>query len=113
MGEAALGAEPLGVVAGGDQQRTGRVRTHSVAGHQPGGGLGDERLDQRVDLVDLDIEALDASGSCRGDLGGAERVTAAVRTQGGGSRNQPGVGRETGGAPQRAEVVQGGGDMHV
>jgi hypothetical protein len=41
MGPGRLGAEPLGVVAGGDQQGRRGVDADAVQGNQPGGGRHD------------------------------------------------------------------------
>ncbi len=56
MGEGRLVLQALRVVPGGDQEGRGHVGAHAVDGDELGGGLGDEGLQDPVDLVDLFFE---------------------------------------------------------
>jgi hypothetical protein len=55
-----LGAEPPGVVAGGDEEQRGGVRADPVQGEQPGGAGGDEGDDKLVEALELAVEELRA-----------------------------------------------------
>jgi hypothetical protein len=61
-GEGRLGAQPLGVVAGGDQQLPGGVDPDPGQGDQCGGDRGDQFLELGVELGELGLELLPASG---------------------------------------------------
>ena len=52
--------EPLGIVAGGDQQGCCGVRTDTEQGQQVRCGGGDKGLDLLIQSRDLDIQGLDA-----------------------------------------------------
>src|ERR1035441_8798629 len=56
-----LGAEPLGVVPGGDQEQRGGVRADAVQGHQAGGVPGDQGHDERIEADDLAVQELGAA----------------------------------------------------
>jgi hypothetical protein len=65
MREGSLGAQPLGVVAGGDQQLPGGVDPDPRQGQQGGGGRGDQRPELAVELVEFGLELLPAPGQVR------------------------------------------------
>jgi hypothetical protein len=52
LGEGGFVLESLGVVAGGDQEGGGHVGAHAVDGIELGSSLGDEDLEQPVDLLE-------------------------------------------------------------
>ena len=60
--EGCLPAEPLGVVAGGDEQLCGGDRADAVGGHQGVVGVGDDRADLGLEDVGLVVEELVALG---------------------------------------------------
>ena len=60
--EGGFGAEPLGVVAGGDQQLAGGVDPDPGQGQQGRSNSGDQRLELAVELVELGLEVLPAPG---------------------------------------------------
>ena len=62
VGEGGLGAQPLGVVAGGDQQLPGGVDPDPGQGDQGGRDRGDQVLELGVELVELGLELLPAAG---------------------------------------------------
>jgi hypothetical protein len=71
MREGGFGAQPLGVVAGGDQQLASGLDSHPGEGDQGGSGRGDQRLQLGVELVELGLELLPAAGQGpQGGLGG-------------------------------------------
>ena len=71
VGEGGFGAEPLGVVAGGDQQLAGGVDPDPGQGEQGGRGRGDQRSEVVVELVEFALELLPAAGEgAQGGLGG-------------------------------------------
>jgi hypothetical protein len=73
VGPRGFGAEPVGVVAGGHQQRGGSVDADAVQLEQLGCGLGDELGEQRVEallfLVEGDHAPSQHSGGCLGRIG--------------------------------------------
>ena len=82
VGERGLAVEAFGVVAGGDEQRAGRLRPETVTDHQLGGRDIDQRDQDRVEVIELRVERVDPPGQvaqrelggpCRGGgVGGAE-----------------------------------------
>ncbi len=48
-----FGAQALGVVTGGHEEHSGRVRANTVEGEQPRGMRPDEGDDELVEAVDL------------------------------------------------------------
>ena len=54
-------AEPVGVVAGGDEELAGGVVADAVHGDERGGDVVEDRLDVPVEFSDLDARGL-ASG---------------------------------------------------
>jgi hypothetical protein len=54
--------QPLGVVAGGDQQLPGGVDPDPGQGHQGGRGRGDQRLELEVEPIEFGLELLPAAG---------------------------------------------------
>jgi hypothetical protein len=65
VGEGGLGAEPLGVVTGGDQQLPGGVDPDPRQGQQGGRGRGDQFLELTVELVEFAFKAGPAGGRLR------------------------------------------------
>ena len=75
--EGGLGADPVGVVAGGDEQQGGGVDPDTVEGEQRRGGRGDEgdELAMEAGAVGVDVEHTAAEGlHCQ--LGGIEHGVA-------------------------------------
>src|SRR5690606_41149719 len=67
--------EPLGVVAGGDEQAAGDVGAHAEGGDQGGGDAGHERVEVGVEVADVVAELLVAAGQrAQRDLGRVDRV---------------------------------------
>ena len=62
MRERCFAVEPVGVVAGGDEQGGGGLGADAVAGDERGGGGGHEGTEDGVDACDLGVEGLDAAG---------------------------------------------------
>jgi hypothetical protein len=71
VGEGGFGAEPLGVVAGGDQQLAGGVDPDPRQREQGGRDRGDKFLELGVELVEFALEVLPAPG--QGPQGGLGR----------------------------------------
>ena len=65
-----LGAEPVGVVPGGDEQQGGGVGADAVEGEQARGAGGDEGDDELVQAAELAVEELGAPA----ELAERERV---------------------------------------
>ena len=67
--------EPVGVVAGGDEELSGGVGADAVQSDEVRGGRGDERFELFVEVVDLGGELLVAAGDLpqRG-LGGLDGI---------------------------------------
>jgi hypothetical protein len=65
LGEGRLATQPLGVVAGGDQQLAGGVDPDPGQRDQGGGGRGDQDLELVVELGELGLELLPAAGQVR------------------------------------------------
>jgi hypothetical protein len=80
MREGSLGAEPLGVVAGGDQQLPRGVDADAGEGDQARGGRGDQFLELGVELVEFGLELLPAPG--QGPQGGLVAAVGLVRGPG-------------------------------
>jgi hypothetical protein len=62
VGEGGFGAEPLGIVAGGDQQLAGGVDPDPGQGEQGGGDGGDQGLQLAIEVVELALELLPTPG---------------------------------------------------
>jgi hypothetical protein len=93
-GEGRLGVQSVGVLSGGDQQLAGDVGPDAGAGRQVGVDRGDQRADERVEVVDLLAQGGVAAGQrAQRGLGGLLRVADAggIRAQSGASGDQPGV----------------------
>ena len=60
MREGGLATQPLGVVAGGDQQLPGGVDPHPRQGDQGGGDRTDQRLELEVEPIEFGLEVLPA-----------------------------------------------------
>ena len=58
--EGGLATQPLGIVAGGDQQLPGGVDPDPGQGDQGGRGRADQRLELEVQLVEFGLELLPA-----------------------------------------------------
>ena len=88
---------PSGVVAGCRRRRPATCwqrRSRPFAGQQVGGGGGDERLVQRVDVSDLGVEGLTTPRQMpQCDLVGSQHVVAAIRSQRCGLGDQRGGGK--------------------
>jgi hypothetical protein len=73
MREGGLATQPLGVVAGGDQQLPGGVDPHPRQGDQGGGDRTDQRLELEVEPIEFGLELLPApSQGPQGGLGGGD-----------------------------------------
>jgi hypothetical protein len=73
-GECGLGGEPIMVLAGADQQLAGDLGADAVGGQQAGVDGGDERLEQLVEVGDLDGQLPVAAGqTAQGELDGGDR----------------------------------------
>jgi hypothetical protein len=71
VGEGGLATQPLGVVAGGDQQLPGGVDPDPGQGDQGGGDRADQFLELGVKLGELGLELLPAAGQDpQGGFGG-------------------------------------------
>src|SRR4029450_9253200 len=70
--EGGFAAQPLGVVAGGDQQLPGGLHADPGRGHELRGELADEGGDELVEVGDLVVEVENAAGggAGRGGAGG-------------------------------------------
>jgi hypothetical protein len=75
VGEGGLAAEPLGVLAGGDEQLAGVVVADRQQPEEPGSGSTDQLGQPLVCQVELGLEQLDAAGDrLQRCLGGRQRV---------------------------------------
>jgi len=73
MGEGGLGAQPLGVVAGGDQELASGVDPDPGQGDQRGRDRGDQQLELDVEPVELGLELLPATDQApQAGLGGRQ-----------------------------------------
>jgi hypothetical protein len=61
-GEAGLAGQPVGIAAGGDQQRGGDLGADAVLVQEHSGRLGGDRDDRVAQFLDLDAEVEPASG---------------------------------------------------
>jgi hypothetical protein len=80
-GEGGFTLEPVGVVAGSDQQLGGTDRADPRAGQQPGDDLTDDQVDVLVVVADLGVQVLPATGQgTEGDAGavGADQGGAGI-----------------------------------
>ena len=104
------GRDPVGVVAGGDQQLRGGEGPEAGFGEQLGGQLGDQFGEVMFGVVDLSGEVVDASGEpAEGESGGAGRVGEVFGVE-------PGARGDLVSAGQRLQLVakpHGGGDDHL
>ena len=78
VGEGGFGAQPLGIVAGGDQQLAGGLDPDPGQGDQAGATAADQGLELGVELVELGLELLPAASQAPqaglgGGVGAAER----------------------------------------
>ncbi len=62
VGEGALAPQPLGVVAGGDQERSGGLGANAGEADQIGRGFGDQRAQHGVELGDLGVDVAHSPG---------------------------------------------------
>ena len=102
VGEGGLGGDPLGVVAGGDEQQGGGVGADTVEGEQARRGRADEvgELVVEAGAVGVDVEHPAAEG-LHGQLGGVhDGVAVGVRAQRGGGLGEGADGDATEPFPQ-------------
>jgi hypothetical protein len=89
-----LAAQPLGVVAGGDQQLPGGVDPDPGQGQQGGGDCADQLLELGVELGEFGLELLPTAGQDpHGGLGGRRSAGERPGPQGGAGGDQ-GLGLE-------------------
>jgi len=71
VGEGGLGADPVGVVAGGDEQQGGGVGADTLQGQQARGGRCDEPVELAIQAGAVGVDVDDASSEgLHGQLGG-------------------------------------------
>ena len=90
VGEGGFGGDPLGVVAGGDEQQGGGVGAHTVQGEEARRGGFDQggELVIEAGAVGVDVEHPAAEG-LHGELGGVhDRVTEGVGAERGGGLSE-------------------------
>ena len=111
MGEGGVVVEAVGVVACGDEKLAGDIGADAVEGDEVGGGLGDERGQDGVEVLELGGELLlavsDGSQSWFGRLG---RVGWVAGPESGGDCDEIGQGKCSELIP---ELVGCGGDEAV
>ena len=115
-GQGGVGAEPVGVVSGGDQQAAGGLHPHAVAGQQSRGGPAGEDGQVGVERVQLGGEGLVAAGQIpQGAAGGDRRVGTVPWVLGGQLRDPLGGGQRVelgaegvGGSDQQVAQLVGG-----
>ena len=89
-GEGGLATQPLGVVAGGDQQLPGGIDPHPGQRHQGGRDRGDQVLELAVEAIELGLELLPAPA--QGPQAGLGRGRRAGQGPGPHGRTEPNQG---------------------
>jgi hypothetical protein len=90
VGEGGLGADPVGVVAGGDEQHGGGVGADTVEGDKARRGLGNDVVEFVVEagVVGFDVKDAAAEG-LHGELGGVrDGIAVGVGAEGGGGLSE-------------------------
>jgi hypothetical protein len=109
--EGPLAAQPLGVVAGGHQQRGGGVGSDALDGDEVRSGLGHQVAEVGVERVDLGGQLpVPDRDRLQGDLGRRRRGARSAWPEPGGGRDQPGHAEP---AQRRPQVVRCGHDQGV
>ena len=101
VGEGGFGGDPVGVVAGGDEQQGGGVHADAGQAQQARGGGLDELSELIVEAgtVGVDVEHSAPEG-VHGQLGGVhDAVAGGVRTEPGGGRGERSDGDVRGSVP--------------